>query len=64
VKFVLLAWVRKPNYAQHALPTTGDAEKVMVSAQALKQIRELETENEILRHGAAYLSQTNLNFSR
>lgn len=33
--------------------------KVKASVQALKRIRELEMENEVLRRAAVYLSQAN-----
>lgn len=59
-KSALQAWVRKAQTAAHGLPTSGDAETMRASAQALKRIRELEMENEVLRRAAAYLSQANL----
>lgn len=38
--------------------------KVKASVQALKRIRELEIENEVLRRAAVYLSQANLKFPK
>ncbi|MCD7100547.1 IS3 family transposase [Pseudoclavibacter sp. 13-3] len=63
-KSALQSWVAKAQYATHGLPTSGDAETMRASAQALKRIRELEMENEVLRRAAAYLSQANLKFPK
>lgn len=55
-KSALQAWVARARYKRHGLPATGDTETVKASVQALKRIRGLEMENEVLRRAAAYLS--------
>jgi transposase len=63
-KSALQAWVAKAQYAKHGLSASSDPETTRASAQALKRIRELEMENEVLRRAAAYLSQANLKFPK
>ncbi len=63
-KSAFQAWIRKARSAVVGLPTSGDAETMKAFAQALKRIRELEMENEVLRRAAAYLSQANLRLPR
>lgn len=63
-KSALQAWVAKAEFVKRGLPTASDPETARASAQALKRIRELEMENEVLRRAAAYLSQANLKFPK
>lgn len=61
-KSALQAWVAKAHSKRHGLAASSDPETVKASAQALKRIRELEMDNEVLGRAAAYLSQANLKF--
>ncbi|UOQ56388.1 IS3 family transposase [Leucobacter allii] len=55
------AWVRDARFQSHGItPPTDPAERREMTA-ALKRIRELEQENEVLRRAAAYLSQVHIN---
>lgn len=59
-KTALQSWVRDSRFQSHGLtPPTGPDERRDMS-QALKRIRELEMENEVLRRAAAYLSQVHI----
>lgn len=59
-KSALQGWVRTARLAERGFePATETGERSEQTAM-LKRIRELETENEILRRAAAYLSQANL----
>jgi len=54
------AWVRDARFQSHGItPPTDPDERREISA-ALKRIRELEQENEVLRRAAAYLSQVHI----
>lgn len=59
-KTVLSNWVRMADAADHGLTVPDDPAEVKQMGQALRRIRELEEENEILRRVAAYLSRANL----
>ena len=59
-KTTLQAWVRDARFQSHGMTPTTDPEQRKDMAQALRRIRELEMENEVLRRAAAYLSQANL----
>ena len=56
-KITLQAWVRDARFQSHGMTPTTDREQRKDMAQALRRIRELEMENEVLRRAAAYLSQ-------
>ena len=53
------AWVRDAEFSPVGSPPTDPDERREISA-ALKRIRELEMENEVLRRAAAYLSQVHI----
>lgn len=52
----IYTWVKKADDRPDGRAPAGDGEL----AAARRRIRELETENEILRRASAYLSQANL----
>lgn len=59
-KTALSTWVKDERFTQAGLtPSTDPAERREMSA-ALKRIRELEMENEVLRRATAYLSQAHI----
>nr|WP_255438866.1 IS3 family transposase [Propioniciclava sp. MC1683] len=60
-KTTLQAWVRDARFQSHGMTPTTDPEQRKDMAQALRRIRELEMENEVLRRAAAYLSQAHIN---
>ncbi|WOO95899.1 IS3 family transposase [Actinomyces urogenitalis] len=60
-KTTLQAWVRDARFQSHGMTPTTDREQRKDMAQALRRIRELEMENEVLRRAAAYLSQAHIN---
>ena len=53
-KSALQTWVRDARYQSHGMTPASDADKRKEKSQALKRIRELEMENEVLRKTAAY----------
>ena len=59
-KITLQAWVRDARFQSHGMTPTTDREQRKDMAQALRRIRELEMENEVLRRAAAYLSQAHI----
>lgn len=59
-KTTLQAWVRGARFQSHGMTPTTDREQRKDMAQALRRIRELEMENEVLRRAAAYLSQAHI----
>lgn len=59
-KTTLQAWVRDARFQSHGMTPTTDREQRKDMAQALRRIRELEMENEVLRGAAAYLSQAHI----
>lgn len=59
-KTILQAWVRDARFQSHGMTPTTDREQRKDMAQALRRIRELEMENEVLRRAAAYLSQAHI----
>lgn len=59
-KTVLQTWVCDSRFQSHGMsPSTVPDERKGMS-QALKRIRELEMENELLRKAAAYLCQPHI----
>nr|WP_108870679.1 IS3 family transposase [Tessaracoccus timonensis] len=60
-KTTLQAWVRDARFQSHGMTPTTDPEARKDMSQALRRIRELEMENEVLRRAAAYLSQAHIN---
>ena len=59
-KTALQSWVRDSRFQAHGMtPSTNPDERREMSA-ALKRIRELEQENEVLRRAAAHLSQVHI----
>ncbi|GGL85671.1 transposase [Glutamicibacter protophormiae] len=59
-KTALQTWVRDAGYQSHGMTPASDADERKEMSQALKRIRELEMENEVLRKAAAYLSQPHI----
>ena len=59
-KTTLQAWVRDARFQSHGMTPTTDREQRKDMAQALRRIRELGMENEVLRGAAAYLSQAHI----
>lgn len=59
-KSALQAWVRDAQLEERGIEPAVDAEERREQAAMLKRIKELETENLILRKATAYLSQANL----
>lgn len=54
------AWVRDARFQSHGITPPTDPDERREMAAALKRIRELEQENEVLRRAAAYLSQVHI----
>lgn len=59
-KSALQAWVRDAKFQSHGMTPSKDPDEQRQMATAVRRIRELEMENEVLRRAAAYLSQANL----
>ena len=59
-KTTLQAWIGDARFKSHAMTPTTDPEARKDMSQALRRIRELEMENEVLRRAAAYLSQSHI----
>lgn len=55
-KAALQAWVRDARIQSHGLTATAEPLERREMTSAVKRIRELEMENEVLRRAAAYLS--------
>lgn len=53
-------WVNHDRLHSRGLTVPADASERKENAAALKRIRELEMENEVLRRAAAYLSQAHI----
>ena len=56
----LQKWVHDTRLTSHGMTPAGDPVERKEVARALKRIRELEMENEVLRRAAAYLSQIHI----
>ena len=59
-KSALQAWVRDGRLSSAGFTPTTDPDERREMTAALKRIRELEMENEVLRRAAAYLSQVHI----
>ena len=59
-KSALQAWVRDARFEAHGMTPSTDPDEQRKMAAAMKRIRELEMENEVLRRAAAYLSQAQI----
>ena len=59
-KSALQAWVRDARFKSYGMTPSKDPDEQREMRQALKRIRELEMENEVLRRAAAYLSQAHI----
>ncbi|RCS63144.1 hypothetical protein CIK77_02875 [Microbacterium sp. JB110] len=59
-KSALQAWVRDAQLVSRGIEPAGDVDERREQAAMLKRIKELETENLILKKATAYLSQANL----
>lgn len=59
-KTALSNWVRDARFHTHGMTPSKDPEEQREMRHALKRIRELEMENEVLRRAAAYLSQAHI----
>lgn len=59
-KTTLQTWVRDSRFQSHGMSPSTDPDERKEMSQALKRIRELEMENEVLRKAAAYLSQPHI----
>jgi transposase len=59
-KTALQKWIRDAQTIAAGMTPSSDPTERREIAVALKRIRELEQENEVLRRAAAYLSQANL----
>lgn len=56
-KSALAAWTQDARFRAHGMTPSQDPAERREMAQAVKRIRELEMENEVLKRAAAYLSQ-------
>lgn len=54
------AWVRDARFQSHGITPPADPNERREMSAALKRIRELAQENEVLRRAAAYLSQVHI----
>ena len=59
-KSALQAWVRDAKFQSHGMTPSKDPDEQRQMATAVRRIRELEMENEVLRRAAAYLSQVHI----
>ncbi len=59
-KSTLQSWVREARFASYGMTPPSDGNSRGESAQALRQIRVLETENKVLRRAMAYLLEGRL----
>ena len=59
-KTALQTWVRDAKFQSQLITPSTDPQERREMAAALKRIRELEMENEVLRRAAAYLSQVHI----
>ena len=53
----LLKWITQARLKDHGMSPSSDPAVAQEMSAAVKRIRELEMENEVLRAAAAYLSQ-------
>lgn len=56
----LQSWINDARFQSRGMTPPSDPEERREMTQALKRIRELEMENEVLRRAAAYLSQVHI----
>lgn len=59
-KSALAAWIQDARLTSYGMTPSKDPDEQREMRQALKRIRELEMENEVLRRAAAYLSQVHI----
>lgn len=59
-KSTLGAWVQDARFKTYGMAPSKDPEEQREMRAALKRVRELEMENEVLRRAAAYLSQVHI----
>ena len=59
-KTALQTWVRDDRFRSHGMTPSADPDERREMTAALRRIRELEMENEVLRRAAAYLSQVHI----
>ena len=59
-KSALAAWIQDARITSYGMTPSKDPDEQREMRQALKRIRELEMENEVLRRAAAYLSQVHI----
>ncbi|QIM16370.1 IS3 family transposase [Leucobacter insecticola] len=59
-KSALQSWVRDARFQSHGMTPSADPVERAEMAKAVKRIRELEMETEVLRRAAAYLSQIHI----
>lgn len=59
-KSALAAWSQDARFQSHGITPPKDADERREMTTAIKRIRELEMENEVLRRAAAYLSQVHI----
>lgn len=59
-KSALSAWIQDARFKTYGMTPSKDPDEQREMRQALKRIRELEMENEVLRRAAAYLSQVHI----
>ena len=59
-KTALSNWVRDARFQAHGMTPSKDPDEQREMRSALKRIRELEMEIEVLRRAAAYLSQVHI----
>lgn len=59
-KTALQTWVRDDRFRSHGMTPSTDPDERREMAVAVRRIRELEMENEVLRRAAAYLSQAHI----
>jgi transposase len=59
-KSALTKWVQNSQLVSNGMVPSNNPVELKEMRAALKRIKELEMENEVLRRAAAYLSQANL----
>ena len=59
-KSALSKWVNDADIVARGMTPSSDPAEMREIQKAMRRIRELEMENEVLRRAAAYLSQANL----
>ena len=59
-KSALAAWMQDSRFQSHGITPPKNVDERREMNAALKRIRELEMENEVLRRAAAYLSQIHI----